>query len=89
MRLHPSSGFVSGANLWIATLASRSVQELEQIAADRFPGMMCIRLEAVVKDGRGGELPLSIDHDQELGAYFAHLQGAAPTFNVQMVWKTL
>ncbi|KAG5981449.1 hypothetical protein E4U55_002915 [Claviceps digitariae] len=88
MRLHPSSSFVPGSNLWIATLTSHSVQELQQIAADRFPGMICIRVEGVIKDGKGGELPLSIDHDQELGAYLAHLQGAAPTFNVQMVWKT-
>ncbi|GAB0131875.1 hypothetical protein EsDP_00000330 [Epichloe bromicola] len=88
MRLHPSSSFLSGSHLWIATLTSDSVQELRQIAAEKFPGTMCIRIEGVLKDGKGGELPLPIEQDQELSAYIAHLHGAAPTFNVQLVWKT-
>ncbi|KAG6019577.1 hypothetical protein E4U41_003167 [Claviceps citrina] len=89
MRLHPSSSFVPGSNLWISTLASHSVEEIRQVAAEKYPGTTCVRVEAVIKDGKGGELPLPIEHDEELGAYIAHLQGAAPTFNVQMVWETL
>ncbi|OAQ96818.1 hypothetical protein LLEC1_07897 [Akanthomyces lecanii] len=37
--------------------------------------------------GPGGELPLQIEQEQELAAYLAHMQGASPTFNVQLVWK--
>ncbi|OLN84315.1 hypothetical protein CCHL11_05899 [Colletotrichum chlorophyti] len=89
LRLHPSSTFVVNANLWIATLSSHSVQELRHVAASKFPGAICLRVEGVLKDGKGGEMPLQIDQDPELAAYLAHLQGATPTFNVQLVpgWK--
>ncbi|KAK1969397.1 hypothetical protein LY78DRAFT_572138 [Colletotrichum sublineola] len=89
LRLHPSSTFVANANLWIATLSSHSVQELRHVAASKFPGSICLRVEGVLKDGKGGEMPLQIDQDPELAAYVAHLQGATPTFNVQLVpgWK--
>ncbi|GJD03006.1 hypothetical protein ColKHC_11831 [Colletotrichum higginsianum] len=89
LRLHPSSTFVVNVNLWIATLSSHSVQDLRHVAASKFPGSICLRLEGVLKDGKGGEMPLQIDQDPELAAYLAHLQGATPTFNVQLVpgWK--
>ncbi|KID89844.1 hypothetical protein MGU_03249 [Metarhizium guizhouense ARSEF 977] len=89
LRLHPSSSsYISNSNLWIATLTSHSVQELRQVAVAKFPGTACLRVEGVLKDGKGGELPLQIEQDQELSAYLAHLQGTAPTFNVQLVWET-
>lgn len=89
LRLHPSSSsYISSPNLWIATLTSPSVQELRQVAVAKFPGTVCVRVEGVLKDGKGCELPLHIEQDQELGAYLAHLEGTAPTFNVQLVWKT-
>ncbi|KAJ3949553.1 uncharacterized protein N0V96_000673 [Colletotrichum fioriniae] len=95
LRLHPSSTFVATTTIWIATLSSHSVQELRHAAASKFPGAICLRLEGVLKDGKGGEMPLSIEQDGELAAYLAHLRGAAgglgtPTFNVQLIpgWKT-
>ncbi|KAH7320015.1 hypothetical protein B0I35DRAFT_408741 [Stachybotrys elegans] len=87
LRLHPSSRVVSDTSLWIATLNLPSVQELRQTAVQNYPGAVCLRIEGIVKDGKGGEIPLPIEQDQELSAYLAHLQGAAPTFNVQL-WKT-
>ncbi|KHN96699.1 uncharacterized protein MAM_05255 [Metarhizium album ARSEF 1941] len=89
LRFHPSSSsYIPSSNLWIATLTSHSVQELRQVAAAKFPGTACLRVEGVLKDGKGCELPLQIEEDQELSAYLAHLQGTAPTFNVQLVWET-
>ncbi|EXF84282.1 hypothetical protein CFIO01_12113 [Colletotrichum fioriniae PJ7] len=95
LRLHPSSTFVATTTIWIATLSSHSVQELRHAAASKFPGAICLRLEGVLKDGKGGEMPLSIEQDGELAAYLAHLRGGAgglgtPTFNVQLIpgWKT-
>jgi hypothetical protein len=41
-------------------------------------------VEGVLKDEKGCELSLPIEQDEELGAYLAHLQGRAPTFNVQL-----
>ncbi|KAH8734772.1 hypothetical protein BGZ61DRAFT_528069 [Ilyonectria robusta] len=88
LRLHPSSTFVTNLGLWIATLTSQSLQELRHTAVEKFPGALCVRIEGIVKDGKGAELPLQIEDDQELGAYLAHLQGGTPTFAVQLVWKT-
>ncbi len=88
LRPHPSSSFVASTTLWVATLGSQSLQELREAAVAKFPGAVCLRVEGVIKDGKGGELPLQIEQEQELSAYMAHLQGASPTFNVQLVWKT-
>jgi hypothetical protein len=86
LRRHPlSSSYVSSPNLWICTLTSHSLQELRQAAVQKaVPGTVCIRVEGVLKDEKGCELSLPIEQDEELGAYLAHLQGRAPTFNVQL-----
>lgn len=87
LRLHPSSTFITNTSLWVATLGSHSVQELREAAVAKFPGAACVRIEGIIKDGKGGELPLQIEQEQELEAYLAHMQGGSPTFNVQLVWK--
>ncbi|PNY28697.1 D-lactate dehydrogenase [Tolypocladium capitatum] len=88
LRLHPSSSFVPNTSLWIATISSHSLEELHQAAVEKFPGTVCVRVEGILKDGKGRELPLPVEQDQELGAYLTHLQGAAPTFNVQLPSNT-
>ncbi|KFA76777.1 hypothetical protein S40288_08638 [Stachybotrys chartarum IBT 40288] len=87
LRLDPTSGFVDGPAIWIATLNALSVQELTQAAAKGFPGVVCLRVAGVVRNGRGHELLLPIEQDAELGAYLTHVQGEAPTFIVQL-WKS-
>lgn len=87
-RLHPSSSFASAASLWISTLRSSLLQDLRGAAASKFPGTVCLRVEGIVKDGNGGEIPLQINQDDEMMAYMEHLQGSTPTFSVQLVWKT-
>lgn len=85
LRLHPSSTYVTNTNLWISTMGSQTIQELRQAAVAKFPGAMCVRIEGILKDPKGNELPLQIQGDDELGAYFAHMQGGSPTFSVQLV----
>ncbi|RGP74807.1 hypothetical protein FLONG3_5918 [Fusarium longipes] len=85
LRLHPSSTYVANTSLWISTMASQSIQELRQAAVAKFPGALCVRIEGILKDPKGNELPLQIQGDDELGAYFAHMQGGSPTFSVQLV----
>ncbi|KAM0238048.1 hypothetical protein ACHAPO_003926 [Fusarium lateritium] len=85
LRLHPSSTYVMNISLWISTMASQSIQELRQTAVAKFPGALCVRIEGIIKDPKGNELPLQIQGDDELGAYFAHMQGGSPTFSVQLV----
>jgi hypothetical protein len=92
LRLHPSSTFMAGATFWLATLGSQSVHDLRLLATQKWPGALCFRIEGVLKDGKGGEIPVQIQNDDELGAYLAHIDdsGGTPTFNVQLVpgWKT-
>lgn len=88
IRLHPSSTFIGNTNLWIAALSSRTVREVQRLATEKNPGAVCVRIEGIVKDGNGGELPLMVNDNQELEAYLQHLQGTAPTFSVQLDWET-
>ncbi|KAH6685414.1 hypothetical protein F5X68DRAFT_210126, partial [Plectosphaerella plurivora] len=89
LRLHPTSTFSTSTALWIATLSGRSIRELRQAAVARHPGAAVLRVEGILKDGKGGEMPLLIDGDSELDAYMAHLSGTSPTFSVQLVpdWR--
>ncbi|KAL7786303.1 hypothetical protein V8C37DRAFT_297637 [Trichoderma ceciliae] len=86
-RMHPSSTFIAGEPLWIATMSSKSVQELRQVATDKLPEVACLRIEGIVKDRSGRELPLVIENDEQLAAYFSYVLGETPTFSVQLVWK--
>lgn len=87
LRLHPSSTYMTGTPLWIATLGSHSLRELREVAAGKFGDAVCVGVEGVVRDGKGGECALGIGGDEELGAYLAHLEGATPTFNVTLAWR--
>lgn len=91
LRLHPASTFAANVTLWIATLNDHTIRELRQAATEKFSGAAaCVRVEGIIKDGKGGEMPLLIDGDSELEAYLVHLNGATPTFSVQLVpdWQT-
>lgn len=85
LRLHPSSTIVAHTGLWIGTMSTHSVQELRDVAVAKFPGAICVRIEGIIKDDKGTELPLQIQEDEELTAYFAHMRGGSPTFAVQLV----
>ncbi|KAL6904558.1 hypothetical protein GGI43DRAFT_397543 [Trichoderma evansii] len=87
-RMHPSSTFITSESLWIATMSSKSVQELRQAATDKLPEAACLRIEGILKDSNGSELPLVINTDEHLAAFFSYNLGETPTFSVQLVWKT-
>ncbi|KAK3341476.1 hypothetical protein B0T25DRAFT_635629 [Lasiosphaeria hispida] len=88
-RLHPASTvFPSATPMWISTLSARSIDVLRSTAVEKFTDLLCMAIEGVIKDGKGGELPLPINDDAELETYLQHLQGmgaGAPTFSVQLV----
>lgn len=88
LRPHQSSTFPIETDLWISMLSSRSLQELRQVAVAKYPAAVCLRVEGVLKDGKGAELPIQIGTDAQLAAYLRHERGS-PTFNVQLVhgWK--
>ncbi|KAM0329223.1 hypothetical protein ACHAQA_004523 [Verticillium albo-atrum] len=89
LRLNPLSTYETSTSLWIATMSNHSVRELRHVAVEKFPSAACLRVDGILKDGKGGEMSLLIDGDTELEAYMAHLNGATPTFSVQLVpgWR--
>ncbi|KAK3393811.1 hypothetical protein B0H63DRAFT_28926 [Podospora didyma] len=87
-RLHQTSVVpVVTASMWIATLSSgSSIDELRARAVEKYPGSLCLAVQGVIKDGKGGEIPLPVTDDAELDAYLQHAQSTgAPTFSVQLV----
>ncbi|KAK0747739.1 hypothetical protein B0T21DRAFT_9745 [Apiosordaria backusii] len=72
---------------WIHLLTSRSYRDLKEAAVVKTPGAMCYKIEGIVKDGNGGELPLPVTDDMELETYLEHIEGnggGAPMFNVHL-----
>jgi hypothetical protein len=85
-RLHPASDIDTESRLWVSTLTSVSVNELRQLATNKFPGTVVGRVEGVVKEANGNEMALLIELDEELGAYLAG--SVKPMFNVLVtLWK--
>ena len=84
-RIHPGSTIQVGgqSSMWISTLSSRSIEHLRNTAVEKYPGVICLGIEGIVKDGKGGELPLPVTDDVELETYLHHAQGA-PIFQVQL-----
>ncbi|KAK0664575.1 hypothetical protein QBC41DRAFT_283668 [Cercophora samala] len=72
---------------WIHLLSSRKYNDLKEAAVAKTPGAMCYKIEGIVKDGSGGELPLPVTDDMELETYLEHIEGnggGAPMFNVHL-----
>jgi hypothetical protein len=86
-RIHPSTTIIYGLPMWITTMSVQSLDEVKAKAVARYPAARCALVEGIVKDGMGGEVPLSIPGDEELKAYLDHVKETrgAPTFNVQLV----
>jgi hypothetical protein len=87
-RLNPSSKFFfpSAPPLWICPLESRTLADLKKAAVQKTEGAMCYKIEGIVKDGKGGELPLPVSDQAELETYLQHVEGnGAPTFNIHLV----
>jgi hypothetical protein len=82
---HPSSTFTPPRSMWIGALRSFSFQDLQQTATAKFPGVICVRVEGIIKDEKGPEMPLLIERDEQLETFLTHLEGVSPTFIVQLV----
>ncbi|KAJ5096265.1 hypothetical protein NUU61_005621 [Penicillium alfredii] len=60
---------------WLEKLATRTVEELRQSVAARYPYSIIIKIEGIDRDEHGNELSFSIDEDHELDSYLAHVHG--------------
>ena len=83
-RLSSLSQITHSTKLWLGTLTSGSVEELRQLAISKHPDARLIRIEGIVRESNGNEVSFEIDEDDELGAYFAHVNGGKATFVVQL-----
>lgn len=73
---------------WIVPLSERTMGELRRAALQKTPGGICYKIEGIVKDNQGGELPLPVSDEGELETYLQHVQGqghGAPTFHIHVV----
>ncbi|KAK3329079.1 hypothetical protein B0H66DRAFT_540202 [Apodospora peruviana] len=94
-KLHPESALWNvGPRMWISAIgSSRSLDDVRAAAVEKYPGVICYAIEGIIKDGKGGELPLQVSDEMELEAYLQHVasnasvtgQGAAPTFVVHLM----
>ncbi|KAL2260399.1 hypothetical protein VTK26DRAFT_5591 [Humicola hyalothermophila] len=89
-RLHPASQAMLPAGTpsqWIFPLSSRTMTDLRSAAVAKCPpGAVCLSVEGIIKDGKGGELPLPVSDEAELETYLEHVQGhGAPVFSVHVV----
>ncbi|KAI9818272.1 MAG: hypothetical protein M1826_001416 [Phylliscum demangeonii] len=84
-RLSPLSQLQQGTKVWLATLGNISVLELRRLATAKHANALAVRIEGVVRDETGTEVPFPIDEDDELEAYMGHVAGGKATFNVQLM----
>jgi hypothetical protein len=63
------------AKSWPEKLATRTVDELRQLFAARYPYSIITRIEGIDRDEDGNEIPFPIDEDHELDAYLTHVHG--------------
>ncbi|OGE49848.1 hypothetical protein PENARI_c019G01057 [Penicillium arizonense] len=63
------------AKSWPEKLATRTVDELRQLFAARYPYSIISRIEGFDRDEDGNEIPFPIDEDHELDAYLTHVHG--------------
>lgn len=93
LRLHPSSAITMAPPIWIATLTTRTLNELRQVACKDFAGTVCGRVEGVL----GQEMTIEVSRDDELTAYLMVSEqrnrssmSGPPCFLVQLLsseWK--
>ncbi|KAJ9616403.1 hypothetical protein H2200_000121 [Cladophialophora chaetospira] len=74
IRPHPDSTMYTTNKLWLGSLASRTVQELRALLANKYPSSTAERIDGIEKDAGGNEIPYRIDEDEELEAYLDHVQ---------------
>ncbi|KAF2090996.1 hypothetical protein K490DRAFT_34551 [Saccharata proteae CBS 121410] len=84
-RLHPHSPLQAEPRIWLGALTSGTMEELRALATRAHPSTSVVRIEGVVKSPDLKEVNYSIDDNEELGGYLAHISHAGKvTFAVQL-----
>ncbi|KAK2754746.1 hypothetical protein FQN54_006879 [Arachnomyces sp. PD_36] len=80
LRVSPQSAAHRDSKTWVDRLSTRSMNELRQLVAARFPDVMVSQVEGTERDEHGHDSSIRIDEDHELDAYLTHVQGKKATF---------
>lgn len=84
VRPHPKSQVHNSDKVWLATMTTRSVQELRSVLERKWPNAVISRIDGVEKGGDGQEISYLIEEDDELDAYLDHVNNRKATFVVQL-----
>lgn len=80
LRISPQSAAYRDSKTWMDRLSTRSMNELRQLVASRFPDATIGQVEGAERDAHGHHSSIPIDEDHELDAYLTHVQGGKATF---------
>jgi Clr5 domain len=84
IRPHPKSQVHSSDKMSLATLTTRTVEELHRVLTQRWSDATAVRVDGVEKGDGGQEIAYLIEEDEELDAYLDHVKGRKATFVVQL-----
>jgi hypothetical protein len=65
----------TAAKTWVEKLATRSIEEIRQLVAARYPYAIISKIEGIDKDEHGNDSSFPIDDDHELDVYLSHVHG--------------
>ncbi|EAW10864.1 Clr5 domain-containing protein [Aspergillus clavatus NRRL 1] len=65
---------------WVEKLATRSVAELRQLLASKYPDFVVTKIVGIDEDDDGNEFAFLITDDNELEAYLTHVHGRRASF---------
>lgn len=82
VRPHPKSDLHANEKMWLGTLGSRSVSELQSILVQKWPDASISRIDGVERGTDGREVSYLIEEDEELDAYLDHVNGRKASFVV-------
>ncbi|KAJ5108752.1 hypothetical protein N7456_005427 [Penicillium angulare] len=68
-----------GISTWVEKLPTRTIEEIRQLTANRYPYSIITKIEGLGQDEQGDEIYFAIEEDHELDAYLTHTQDRKPT----------
>jgi Clr5 domain len=84
LRPHAKSEVHSSDKMSLASLSTRTVQELHRLLQRKWPNATAIRVDGIEKGPGGQEISYLIEEDEELDAYLDHVKGRKAVFVVQL-----
>ncbi|KAJ5810534.1 uncharacterized protein N7503_002752 [Penicillium pulvis] len=79
LQIRPQNNLpANSTRTWPEKLTDRSIEEIRQLVANRYPYSIVSKIEGVGKDEHGNDTYFAIDQDHELDAYLTHVHERKP-----------